>query len=97
MIGCELNGRELLHNDPDILQISPFPFESHRKSRDSCVKFADMYNLGGAKTHHLASVDAMRGWPMKIEVILGSPIRTAHKFGVATPTLVVLYNLLKAK
>ncbi|KAI8261394.1 Proline-specific permease [Colletotrichum sp. SAR 10_98] len=177
MIGCELNGRELLHNDPDILLISPFPFESHGKSRDSCVKFADMYNLGGAKCNiqgdiiwhrwrkliwnasfntvcaltnmdsgtiqdaggidtlirpamdevvkiaraagcvlpsgiqedmvaftpkeaHLKpsmQVDAIRGRPMEIEVILGNPIRTARSFGVATPTLVVLYNLLKAK
>ncbi|KAF0320004.1 proline permease [Colletotrichum asianum] len=177
MIGCELNGRELLHNDPDILQISPFPFQSHGKSRDSCVKFADMYNLGGAKCNiqkdiiwhrwrkliwnasfntvcaltnmnsgtvqdaggietlirpamdevvqisraagcvlpsgiqddmvaftpkeaHLKpsmQVDVIRGRPMEIEVILGNPIRTARKFGVTTPTLVVLYNLLKAK
>ncbi|KAL3295501.1 AAT family amino acid transporter [Colletotrichum asianum] len=177
MIGCELNGRELLHNDPDILQISPFPFQSHGKSRDSCVKFADMYNLGGAKCNiqediiwhrwrkliwnasfntvcaltnmdsgtvqdaggietlirpamdevvqisraagcvlpsgiqddmvaftpkeaHLKpsmQVDVIRGRPMEIEVILGNPIRTARRFGVTTPTLVVLYNLLKAK
>ncbi|KAJ0374696.1 hypothetical protein COL26b_007017 [Colletotrichum chrysophilum] len=153
MIGCELNGRELLHNDPDILQISPFPFQSHGKSRDSCVKFADMYNLGGAKCNiqediiwyrwrkliwnasfntvcaltnmdsgtvqdaggidtlirpamdevveikssRFMQVDAIRGRPMEIEVILGNPIRTARSFGVATPTLVVLYNLLKAK
>ncbi|KAK2751860.1 amino acid permease [Colletotrichum kahawae] len=177
MIGCELNGRELLHNDPDILQISPFPFQNHGKSRDSCVKFADMYNLGGAKCNiqedivwhrwrkltwnasfntvcaltntdsgtvqdaggietlirtamdevvtvaraagcvlpsgiqedmvaftpkeaHLKpsmQVDAIRGRPMEIEVILGNPIRTARRLGVATPTLVVLYNLLKVK
>ncbi|KAJ0381916.1 hypothetical protein COL922a_013588 [Colletotrichum nupharicola] len=82
MIGCELNGRELLHNDPDILQISAFPFQSQGKSRDSCVSM---------------QVDAIRGRPMEIEVILGNPIRTARRFGVATPTLVVLYNLLKAK
>ncbi|KAF5502079.1 Proline-specific permease [Colletotrichum aenigma] len=42
-------------------------------------------------------VDAIRGRPMEIEVILGNPIRTARRFEVATPTLVVLYNLLKAK
>lgn len=51
MIGCNLNGREVLHNDPDILQIAPY----HNTNIDSktqmvaCKNFAEMYTLGGAK------------------------------------------------
>lgn len=51
MIGCNLKGREVLHNDPDILQIAPY----HNTNIDSetqmvvCKSFAEMYKLGGAK------------------------------------------------
>lgn len=179
MIGCELNGRDVLHNDPDILYIAPFvnPQLPEADQHDACRKFAKMYESGGAQCHiaedivwnrwrklvwnasfntvcaltNLDSgrvqdagcidtlirpamaeivaiakaanytlppdivdqmvaytpkevyakpsmqVDAIRGRPMEIEVILGNPLRTAEELGVQAPTLSVLYKLLKAK
>ncbi|KAH8655493.1 ketopantoate reductase PanE/ApbA C terminal-domain-containing protein [Xylariales sp. PMI_506] len=179
MIGCEQNEHDILHNDPDILFIAPFPNPGLSKDiqQRQCSEFANMYGSGGAKcnvvediTWHrwrklvwnasfnticaitnidsgsiqdaigveslirpamdeivsIASaagyqlpsdiqdqmikftprearlkpsmqVDVIRARPMEIEVILANPLKTAKEFGVAAPTLSLLYNLLKAK
>ncbi|KAK1515217.1 uncharacterized protein CCOS01_13410 [Colletotrichum costaricense] len=49
MIGCELNGREVLHNDPDKLHLAPFPSPGlhRRRQEDACSTFAALYTLGG--------------------------------------------------
>ncbi|KAK1622401.1 ketopantoate reductase PanE/ApbA C terminal-domain-containing protein [Colletotrichum phormii] len=51
LIGCELNGREMLHNDSDILQLAywPNPNFSDEDQSNACSTFAQMYNTGGAK------------------------------------------------
>ncbi|ODV93512.1 hypothetical protein PACTADRAFT_36125 [Pachysolen tannophilus NRRL Y-2460] len=40
-------------------------------------------------------VDADKGNPIELEVILGNLLRVANELGVAAPTLNVIYNLLK--
>ncbi|KAH8879206.1 2-dehydropantoate 2-reductase family [Thozetella sp. PMI_491] len=51
MIGCEQDGHKILHNDPDLLFLSPFSSPSSNPSRDesSCRRFSELYELGGAK------------------------------------------------
>ncbi|KAK7438666.1 hypothetical protein CaCOL14_011943 [Colletotrichum acutatum] len=51
LIGCELNGREMLHNDPDILHIAywPNPKFTPEDQSNACTAFAQIYNNGGAK------------------------------------------------
>ncbi|KPM38650.1 hypothetical protein AK830_g7901 [Neonectria ditissima] len=179
MIGSELNGCEILHNDPDKLHLAPFvnPSLPLEKQQRSCREFARIYELGGAKCavhkdivwhrwrklvwnasfnpvcalvdldsgtiqdagcldtlirpamnevvaiakaagYDLPSgiqdqmvaltpketylkpsmqVDAQRGRPMEIEVILGNPLRVARDLLVPAPTLTTLYSLLLAR
>lgn len=51
LIGCELNGREMLHNDPDILQLAYWsnPRFTLENQSNACTAFAQLYNNGGAK------------------------------------------------
>lgn len=179
LIGCEQNGREILHNDPDILLVGAYTKNPHRMGQGklTCSEFAEIYTAGGAKCEvkenltwfrwrklcwnasfnaicaltnldsgliqdagaletlikpamgevaAIASaagyqlpedikeqmvaftprelylkpsmqVDAIRGRPMEIEVILGNALRIAEKVDVDAKLLGTLYQLLKAK
>jgi ketopantoate reductase len=51
MIGCELNGCEVLHNDPDILYLGHFPrlVSPCSELENTSSRFSKMYESGGAK------------------------------------------------
>ncbi|KAH8893571.1 2-dehydropantoate 2-reductase [Thozetella sp. PMI_491] len=179
MIGCELNGHKVLHNDPDVLYLAPFPQPAPLGANQDhfCSRFSKLYEAGGSKCvvvddivwhrwrklvwnspfnsvcaltnvdsgtildtgcnralirpamdeivavaeaagYKLSDgiqeemmmftdkdvrlrpsmqIDAIKGRPMEIEVILGNPLRIARRLGVKTCILDILYELLKAK
>ena len=61
LIGSEQTGREVLHNDPDILIIGCFPDDGSRnKEQKSCERMASMYDLGGAKCNVVDDINWYR-------------------------------------